>query len=49
MGSYLLDTNVVLRLMDRHAPEHPVCRRAVERLRIQGESLYLAPQVLVEF
>ena len=49
MGSYLLDTNVVLRLMDRHAPEHPVCRRAVERLRIQGESLCLAPQVLVEF
>ena len=49
MGLYLLDTNVVLRLMDRHAPEHLVCRRAVERLRIQGESLCLAPQVLVEF
>ena len=49
MGLYLLDTNVVLRLMDRHAPEHLVCRRAIERLRIQGESLCLAPQVLVEF
>ena len=49
MASYLLDTNVLLRLVDRRAPEHDVCRRAVEQLRTHGEQLCVAPQVVVKF
>jgi len=49
MAAYLLDTNVVLRLIDREAPEHRVCQAAVEALITREEELCLAPQVLVEF
>lgn len=49
MSSYLLDTNVLLRLVDRRAPEHKLCKQAVEQLRRRGDVLVLAPQVLVEF
>lgn len=49
MAGYLLDTNVVLRLFDRNAPEHQDCRGAVERLQQAGHSLFVAPQVIYEF
>ncbi len=49
MASYLLDTNVVLRLMDSQDPQHDVCRGAVDTLITRREELCLAPQVLVEF
>jgi predicted nucleic acid-binding protein len=45
----LLDTNVVLRLADRDAPEHELVRTALQTLDSRGDSLVLAPQVLVEF
>jgi predicted nucleic acid-binding protein len=49
MACYLLDTNVVLRLMDRNATEHLACRSATEALNQTGHTLVLAPQVLYEF
>jgi len=49
MAGYLLDTNVVLRLFDRNAPEHDDCRGVVEKLRQDGHVLFLAPQVIYEF
>jgi predicted nucleic acid-binding protein len=49
MASYLLDTNVVLRLIDRADPAHPLCQQAVEHLILRGDEPCLAPQVLVEF
>jgi predicted nucleic acid-binding protein len=48
MAAYLLDTNVVLRLIDRADPAHPACQQAVERLIERGDEPCLAPQVLVE-
>ena len=49
MGRYLLDTNVVLRLIDREAEEHESCRTAVEKIHECGGELLLAPQVIYEF
>jgi len=49
MPAYLLDTNVVLRLVDRNDAAHNQCRIAVETLIRRGDELCLAPQVLVEF
>ena len=49
MASYLLDTNVVLRLIDRQDPKHSVCRAAVDTLIERQEEVCLVPQVLVEF
>ena len=49
MAAYLLDTNVLLRLVDRASPDHAPAAQAVERLLSRRESCYLTPQVLVEF
>lgn len=49
MSPILLDTNIVLRLIDRNAPEHQACVRAIEGLLCCGDSPCLAPQVLIEF
>ncbi len=49
MAQYLLDTNVVLRLFDPTAPEHPACRAAIEALTAASHALLLAPQVIYEF
>ncbi|HMV50373.1 MAG TPA: PIN domain-containing protein [Blastocatellia bacterium] len=49
MASYLLDTNVLLRSVQKAAPEHPIVMAAISRLTARGEELYVAPQVLVEF
>ena len=49
MTSYLLDTNVVLRLIDRLDPNHTACVSAITKLTEQQQVICLAPQVLVEF
>jgi predicted nucleic acid-binding protein len=46
---YLLDTNVVVRLMEPAAPEHAMVKEAIRRLIAAGQALVLAPQVLTEF
>ena len=49
MSRILLDTNVVLRWLERGAREHAVVVEAIRRLTLQGTQLVLAPQVLIEF
>lgn len=49
MSRILLDTNVVLRWLERGAPEHAVVVEAIRRLTSRGTQLVLAPQVLIEF
>jgi predicted nucleic acid-binding protein len=46
--TYLLDTNVVVRLMEPSAPEYPLLSNAIRRLVGDGHNLVLAPQVLAE-
>jgi predicted nucleic acid-binding protein len=46
--TYLLDTNVVVRLMEPAAPEHATVEDAIRRLIMAGHALVLAPQVLTE-
>jgi predicted nucleic acid-binding protein len=45
----LLDTNVLLYLVNPAAPEHRAARAAVADLLAQGERLAIAAQVLFEF
>jgi predicted nucleic acid-binding protein len=47
--SWLLDTNVLLRLADTQSPDHAVAEAAVGRLLAGGESVFIGAQVLVEF
>jgi len=47
--SYLIDTNVVLRLQDKDDPHHEQCTSAMELIRNSGESLFICAQVLAEF
>ncbi len=49
MASYLLDANILLRLVDSRAPEHAACLGMVEALRAESDRLILAPQALYEF
>lgn len=45
----LLDTNILVRGLDRHHPRYKVVRRAIIALRRQENRLFLAPQNLIEF
>jgi len=47
--SWLLDTNVLLRLADAQSPDHAVAEAAIERLLAGEESVFIGTQVLVEF
>ncbi len=49
MVSYLLDTNILLRLANPEDDHHPVCDQVLQQLKSQGHQLCIAPQVLVEF
>lgn len=49
MTRVLLDTNVVLRLLERDDPQHGVVRAAVDRCVASGREPCLVPQVVVEF
>ena len=42
--SWLLDTNVLLRLADAQGPEHAVAEAAIERLLAGGESVFISAQ-----
>ena len=45
----LIDTNVLLRLLQPHHPQCPSAERAVGTLRGQDETLHITPQNLIEF
>jgi predicted nucleic acid-binding protein len=47
--SWLIDTNVLLRLADARSPEHGMAAAAVEHLLASNNDLYISAQVLVEF
>lgn len=47
--SYLVDTNILLRLAQRNHPMRPDARRALVTLRKQGEELCITPQNIIEF
>ncbi len=47
--SYLIDTNILLRLCDKNNPQHPAIRQALRYLRTQGNDLYICPQNCAEF
>ena len=49
MGSYLADTNLVLRLADPDSEQHAVATQALARLLGQGDEVYLTPQNFIEF
>jgi predicted nucleic acid-binding protein len=45
----LLDTNILLRALDRHHQQYRTVRRAIIVLRRQGHGLFLTSQNLIEF
>ncbi|TAF08297.1 MAG: PIN domain-containing protein [Nostocales cyanobacterium] len=47
--SYLVDTNILLRLVQKNNPMNPDAQRAIITLKKQCESLYIIPQNLIEF
>lgn len=47
--SYLVDTNVLLRLVQKNHPMRPDARRALVTLRKQNEELCIIPQNIIEF
>jgi predicted nucleic acid-binding protein len=46
---YLADTNILLRLLHRSAPEHAIVRSALRTLNQRSETVCYLPQNLVEF
>jgi len=47
--SWLIDTNITLRGLDRNHPHCRLVRRAILELKRRGDDLFLASQNLVEF
>ena len=47
--NYLVDTNILLRFVDRVHPMHTAIRSTVRQLRQDGHQLQIAPQNCVEF
>jgi predicted nucleic acid-binding protein len=45
----LLDTNMLLRLVQPHSPHVPIAERALSALRLRNEELQITSQNLVEF
>jgi predicted nucleic acid-binding protein len=45
----LLDTNILLRLLQPHSPHAPIAERALNALRSRNESLQITAQNIVEF
>jgi predicted nucleic acid-binding protein len=46
---WLVDTGVLLRLVDTLAADHADSRRAIKKLRSNGDRLVVAPQNIAEF
>jgi predicted nucleic acid-binding protein len=46
---YLIDTNVLLRFIDRSHPLHPLIRSAIRELRQDGHQLRITSQNCIEF
>ncbi|MFN7525880.1 MAG: type II toxin-antitoxin system VapC family toxin [Dolichospermum sp.] len=46
---YLVDTNILLRLVQKNIPMHLDTQRAILKLKKQGEFLCIIPQNIIEF
>jgi predicted nucleic acid-binding protein len=46
---YLVDTNILLRLVQKNSPMHLDTQRAIVTLKKQGEFLCIIPQNIIEF
>jgi predicted nucleic acid-binding protein len=46
---YLVDTNILLRLVQKNSPMHLDTQRAILTLKKQGEFLCIIPQNIIEF
>ena len=49
MTTYLVDTNILVSLVDPNRPQHITAQQAVVKLRHQGQQLAIAYQNCVEF
>ena len=49
MARYLLDTNILLRLLQTESEQHNEAAKAITILLSRQEDLYIAPQVVTEF
>src|SRR5947209_5737057 len=49
MADCLVDTNILLRRIQRTSPQYPVSRRALRSMYDQGDELYIAAQNIHEF
>jgi predicted nucleic acid-binding protein len=47
--NYLVDTNILLRLVQKNSPMNPDAEKAITALKRQGASLYIIPQNIIEF
>lgn len=47
--AYLVDTNILLRYVEEVHPLHQLVFKAVERLRDEGNNLFIVPQNCIEF
>ena len=47
--AYLIDTNVLVRLANQSDAHYPVADGAIAELFLQGETLHITPQNLIEF
>src|SRR5438105_3701753 len=45
----LIDSGILLRMLERHDPQHSIIREAIRRLRNSGNTLVLCPQIVAEF
>ncbi len=46
---YLFDTNIFLRLAEKHSAERPIILNAIRKIRRQNKTICYTPQVLAEF
>jgi predicted nucleic acid-binding protein len=49
IASFVIDTNVLLRVTDTSSAQHKSVLKAIASLKENGQELFIAPQVLMEF
>ncbi|MCK6624574.1 MAG: PIN domain-containing protein [Anaerolineae bacterium] len=49
MSDYLLDTNILLRIVQPEASSHRQAVEAVASILARGDNLFITPQILIEF
>ena len=49
MRSYLVDTNVLLRIEDKNSSHHPIAEQCIKTILQNGDDLFITSQNLIEF